>query len=75
MQSANQSQPTVAPVRVSRPLLKWAGGKTQMSPNLIEAMPKSFNNYIEPFIGGGALYFHINPKMAVINDVHKELID
>lgn len=75
MQSANQSQPTVAPVRVSRPLLKWAGGKTQMIPNLIEAMPKSFNNYIEPFIGGGALFFHLSPKSAVIADSNPELIN
>ena len=52
MMSVNQSQPKDAPVRVSRPLLKWAGGKTQMIPNLIGAMPKNFNNYIEPFIGG-----------------------
>lgn len=75
MQSANQAQPTVAPVRVSRPLLKWAGGKTQMIPNLIEAMPKSFNNYIEPFIGGGALFFHLSPKSAVIADSNPELIN
>ena len=75
MQSANQSQPIFAPVRVSRPLLKWAGGKTQMIPNLIEAMPKSFNNYIEPFIGGGALFFHLSPKSAVIADSNPELIN
>jgi DNA adenine methylase len=75
MLSANQSQPTVAPIRVSRPLLKWAGGKTQMIPNLIEAMPKSFNNYIEPFIGGGALFFHLSPKSAVIADSNPELIN
>jgi len=75
MLSANQSQPTVAPVRVSRPLLKWAGGKTQIIPNLIEAMPKSFNNYIEPFIGGGALFFHLSPNSAVIADSNPELIN
>jgi DNA adenine methylase len=75
MLPANQSQPTDAPVRVSRPLLKWAGGKTQMIPNLIEAMPKSFNNYIEPFIGGGALFFHLSPNSAVIADSNPELIN
>jgi DNA adenine methylase len=56
-------------------LLKWAGGKTQMIPNLIEAMPKSFNNYIEPFIGGGALFFHLSPNSAVIADSNPELIN
>ena len=75
MLPANQLQPTDAPVRVSRPLLKWAGGKTQMIPNLIEAMPKSFNNYIEPFIGGGALFFHLSPNSAVIADSNPELIN
>jgi len=55
-------------------LLKWAGGKTQMIPNLIEAMPKNFNSYIEPFIGGGALFFYLSPKSAVIADSNPELI-
>lgn len=75
MLPANQLQPSNAPVRVSRPLLKWAGGKTQMIPNLIDAMPKSFNNYIEPFIGGGALFFHLSPNSAVIADSNPELIN
>jgi DNA adenine methylase len=75
MLPANQLQPADASVRVSRPLLKWAGGKTQMIPNLIEAMPKSFNNYIEPFIGGGALFFHLSPNSAVIADSNPELIN
>lgn len=75
MLSANESQPSVPPVRVSRPLLKWAGGKTQMIPSLIEAMPKSFNNYIEPFIGGGALFFYLSPNSAVIADSNPELIN
>lgn len=75
MLSVNQSQPTSSAPRVSRPLLKWAGGKTQMIPNLIEAIPKSFNKYIEPFIGGGALFFHLSPKSAVIADSNPELIN
>jgi len=75
MLSVNQSQLTGPAPRVARPLLKWAGGKTQMIPNLIEAMPKSFNHYIEPFIGGGALFFHLSPKSAVIADSNPELIN
>ena len=74
MLSAHESHPRVEPLRASRPLLKWAGGKTQMIPNLIGAMPKSFNNYIEPFIGGGALFFFLSPKSAVIADSNPELI-
>ena len=45
-----------------------------MIPNLIDAMPKKFNNYIEPFIGGGALFFYLSPKSAVIADSNPELI-
>ena len=45
-----------------------------MIPNLIEAMPKNFNSYIEPFIGGGALFFYLSPKSAVIADSNPELI-
>lgn len=74
MLRANEAQFLSAPRKVSRPLLKWAGGKTQIIPNLINAMPKEFNNYIEPFIGGGALFFHLSPKSAVIADSNPELI-
>lgn len=45
-----------------------------MIPNLINAMPKNFNNYIEPFIGGGALFFYLSPNSAVIADSNPELI-
>ena len=75
MQSANQLQNPDSHAKASRPLLKWAGGKTQIIPNLIKAMPKSFNNYIEPFVGGGALFFHLAPKSAVIADSNPELIN
>ncbi len=39
------------------PILKWAGGKTQLLPEITARMPESYNKYIEPFIGGGALFF------------------
>ena len=61
--------------KVSKPLLKWAGGKTQMIPGLIDAMPKNFNKYIEPFIGGGALFFYLSPNSAVIADSNPELVN
>ena len=50
------------------PFLKWAGGKTQIISKLKDYMPKTFDNYYEPFVGGGALLFSIAPKTAVIND-------
>ena len=57
------------------PLLKWAGGKRQLLPELTCNMPKSFGTYFEPFIGGGAMLFEIHPKKAVIGDINEELIN
>jgi len=57
-----------------KPFLKWAGGKTQLLPELIKHAPKTFNKYIEPFIGGGALFFQLNPEKAIIADLNEELI-
>ena len=58
-----------------KPIVKWSGGKKDELPKILPHIPSNYNTYIEPFIGGGALYFHLNPNKAVINDVHKELID
>lgn len=57
-----------------RPFLKWAGGKTQLLPELLKYTPDKFNNYIEPFIGGGAMFFNLNPDKAIISDSNEELI-
>lgn len=59
------------------PFLKWVGGKRQLIPSIIELLPKNIKkmNYIEPFIGGGAVFFHIQPKNAIINDYNVELIN
>lgn len=57
------------------PIIKWSGGKKDEIKKFIDYIPKTYDTYLEPFIGGGAVYFHINPKKAVISDVHTELID
>ena len=57
-----------------KPFLKWAGGKTQLLPELLKHVP-TFDTYYEPFIGGGALLFELQPKRAVIADVNAELIN
>jgi DNA adenine methylase len=57
-----------------KPFLKWAGGKTQLIPELSKYIPKSFDKYIEPFIGGGAFFFYLNPKKAIISDANEELV-
>jgi DNA adenine methylase len=61
-------------VESQKPFLKWAGGKTQLIPDIIKLAPKKFNKYIEPFIGGGAVYFNINHPESIISDLNEELI-
>lgn len=56
------------------PFVKWAGGKTQLLDKLVSFMPKEYNHYFEPFIGGGALLFHVAPKNFTINDFNSELV-
>ena len=58
-----------------KPLVKWSGGKGDEIKFFEKYMPKDFDMYLEPFIGGGSVYFYLNPKKAVINDIHKDLID
>jgi DNA adenine methylase len=55
------------------PFLKWAGGKSELLPEIAKRLPKSFGTYWEPFIGGGALYFRLSPASAVISDANEEL--
>ena len=57
-----------------RPFVKWAGGKTQLLERLHAYMPETYNNYFEPFIGGGSFFLNIAPKKATINDFNAELI-
>lgn len=57
-----------------RPFVKWAGGKTQLLERLHAYMPKTYNNYFEPFIGGGSFFLNIAPKKATINDFNAELV-
>ena len=58
-----------------KPLFKWCGGKKDELSKILPHIPNNYSIYIEPFVGGGALYFNLNPKKAVINDIHKELIN
>jgi DNA adenine methylase len=58
-----------------RPFLKWAGGKRQLLDELKKNMPKKYNTYYEPFIGGGAFFFELQREKAVINDSNAELIN
>ena len=57
------------------PVVKWVGGKRQLLPEIRKYIPEKFTIYYEPFVGGGAVLFDIQPKRAVINDVNFELMN
>jgi len=58
-----------------RPFLKWAGGKSKLIEQYIPYFPKDFQTYYEPFLGGGAVFFYLQPKKAVITDINSDLIN
>lgn len=57
-----------------QPFVKWAGGKRQFINKIIEKKPTNFNNYFEPFVGGGAVLFALQKKNSHINDINTHLI-
>lgn len=56
------------------PVLKWVGGKRQLLDTLRPLLPKTINKYCEPFVGGGAMLFDLQPKKALVNDINSDLI-
>lgn len=58
-----------------RPLLKWAGGKTQLLDKILPKIPKKYGRFIEPFFGGGAVFFAVQPENGIIADSNPELIN
>ncbi|MFS0515940.1 DNA adenine methylase [Nostoc sp. UIC 10607] len=58
-----------------RPFLKWAGGKSRLIQQYIPYLPKSYKNYYEPFLGGGAVFFYLQPTAAILTDINAELIN
>lgn len=56
------------------PIVKWAGGKTKLLPELTKRMPKTYEKYFEPFIGGAALFLALRPKRATIGDANQDLV-
>ncbi|MFW6017170.1 MAG: DNA adenine methylase [bacterium] len=59
--------------KLVKPFVKWAGGKRQIINDIKKYVPKKFSTYYEPFVGGGAVLFHLQPRKAVINDVNVHL--
>lgn len=66
-----QDLKTVSP----RPFLKWAGGKGKLIQQYIPYFPTEFKTYYEPFLGGGAIFFHLLPASSILTDINPELIN
>jgi DNA adenine methylase len=64
---------------LQRPILKWAGGKSKLVPQILARLPESIDTYYEPFVGGAAVFFalasHQRFKRAVLSDANQELVD
>ncbi len=58
-----------------KPVLNWSGGKRQILCEIEKYIPKTYKVYYEPFLGGGAVLFHLQPKNAVVNDINAELMN
>ena len=86
LQSNNNNYILRSELPVCKPFVKWAGGKTQLLPKLDLFIPCQFNRYFEPFLGGGALFFHLTTERKnrllgtfcssyCISDINPELIN
>lgn len=56
------------------PVVKWVGGKRQLLDEILPLLPKRISTYCEPFLGGGAVLFSVQPQKAIVNDLNKDLI-
>src|SRR5262249_33900555 len=62
------------PAPAAGPIVKWVGGKGKIVGELAARAPTSYQRYFEPFVGGGALFFHLRPRAAILTDVNDDLI-
>ena len=58
-----------------KPFVKWAGGKRQLLQEIEKRMPQEFNNLIEPFVGGGAVFLHFQHSKSIVNDLSEDLMN
>lgn len=57
------------------PIFRWAGSKRKLIPKMAKFLPASYERYVEPFAGSACLFFHLQPKKALISDINPELIN
>ena len=57
-----------------KPMIKYRGGKSKEIPHIMWHIPRFTGRYIEPFLGGGALFFYLEPRRAIINDINSKLM-
>ena len=58
-----------------KPVLKYRGGKSKEIPHFLQYIPNNYNRYIEPFLGGGAVFFYLEPNNAILNDINERLMN
>jgi len=59
---------------MAKPVLKWAGGKRQLLDDIYARFPADYDRYVEPFVGGGAVFFDLEPVAATVNDANPRLV-
>ncbi|MBP5300538.1 MAG: DNA adenine methylase, partial [Victivallales bacterium] len=57
-----------------KPIIKYRGGKAKEIPFFEKYIPDHYGTYFEPFLGGGAVYFHLHPSKAVVNDINPKVM-
>ena len=65
---------TIAKNKLAAPVVKWVGGKRQLLEEITQRLPKRITTYCEPFLGGGAVLFSLQPKNAIVNDLNADLM-
>ena len=65
----------LAPTLPPRPFLKWAGGKGKLITQYNNYLPNGFDTYYEPFLGGGAIFFYLQPPSSILMDINPELVN
>lgn len=75
MEQIVQLEPSNAATGVTVPFLKWAGGKRWLASKILSTIDSISGRYIEPFLGGGAIFFALRPRQALLSDTNDELIN